>query len=146
LFAAARTPGKVGEISPSVATSALVLRMGQAALIPLLPWLALVLAIPPVRSTSAIGIGAGLVSIIGYTEGANMVVATAHPILGMSALLALIAAFTGIMLVRQRSQGLDVATRGLLVLLRRRRRVRLHRATVHHLIVRPRRQAIERAA
>jgi lipopolysaccharide export system permease protein len=139
-------PGRTDEISPAVATAALTLRLGQAAFIPLLPWLALALAIPPVRSTSVAGIAVGLAMIIAFIESGNMLVGTAHPILGMSALVALFASLIGIVLLLQRSQGLDLVTRGMLSVLTLRPRVRPRAATVHQLAVPPRLQSIRKAA
>jgi hypothetical protein len=124
----------------------LTLRLGQAAFIPLLPWLALALAIPPVRSTSVAGIAVGLAMIIAFIESGNMLVGTAHPILGMSALVALFASLIGIVLLLQRSQGLDLVTRGMLSVLTLRPRVRPRAATVHQLAVPPRLQSIRKAA
>jgi len=139
-------PGRTDEISPAVATAALALRLGQAAFIPLLPWLALALAIPPVRSTSAAGIGVGLAMIIVFIESGNMLVATTHPILGMLALVALFASLIGIVLLLQRSRGLDLITRGMLSILTLRPRAQPRAATVHQLAVPPRLQSIRKAA
>jgi lipopolysaccharide export system permease protein len=146
LFELVRSADKAAKIGPATALSALVLRIGQALLIPLLPWLALALAIPPVRSTSAIGIGAGMALIVAFIEGANMVAATTNPIVGMSALLAFIATLTGCILLRRRRHGLDVATRGLLALLPRPRGIRTRHATVHRLMPRSLQHSIRQAA
>jgi lipopolysaccharide export system permease protein len=146
LYALARATDRVRISDPHIAAAELVLRVGQASLIPILPWLALALAIPPLRSTSPVGIGAGLIVIVAFIEGGNMFVQTAHPAPYMILLLGAIMLLTFAILRQQRTQGLDVATRTLAALFRRRNRSVEPMSKVHRLMVIDRISALRRAA
>jgi len=129
-----------------VAVSELVLRAGQASLIPILPWLALALAIPPVRSAASVGIGAGTIVIVAFIEAEKMFVLTAHPALATVSLLAAIALLTIAILRFQRTRGLDVASRTLLAIFRRPTREDESAIEIHHLVMKGQRPLLRHAA
>lgn len=146
LYALARATGGVAVSDRHVAASELVLRAGQAILIPILPWLALGLAIPPARSTSSAGIGAGMIIIVAFIEAGKLLVQTAQPALAMTLLLAAIALLTAAILWWQRAQGLDVATRMLEAIFHRRTAESKPAARIHRLVVKGQRPVLRHAA